>query len=140
MMLCNGFICLEQWYLESFYRDKLQQGVWGKGLLCPLMGPRQSPVGDQVTKFVEAPRIYYSNITYFWLKYTLYMPKSESEVNFSMQLHTSLTHEDPAYLQITCHYVYYLKEMCNSYFCVTPQKSWVNVCLMKILKSTVLKK
>ena len=122
MMLCNGFICLEQWYLESFYRDKLQQGVWGKGLLCPLMGPRQSPVGDQVAKFLEAPRIYYSSITYFWLKYTLYMPKFEFEVNFSVQLHTSLTHEDPAYLQITYHYVYYLKEMCNSYFCVTPQK------------------
>ena len=123
MMLCNGFICLEQWYLESFYRGKLQQEVWGKGLLRPLMGPGQSPVGDQVAKFLGAPRIYYSSITYFWLKYTcLYMPKFKFEVNFSVHLHTSLTHEDPAYLQITYHYVYYLKERCNSYFCVTPLK------------------
>ena len=32
-----------------------------------------------------------------------------------------------------------LKETRNSYFCV-PQKSSVNVCLMKILKSTATKK
>ena len=31
------------------------------------------------------------------------------EVNFSVQLYTFLTRKDPAYLQITYHYVYYLK-------------------------------
>ena len=35
-------------------------------------------------------------------------PKFEFEVSLSMQLCASLTHEDPAYLQITHHYVYFL--------------------------------
>ena len=33
----------------------------------------------------------------------------EFEVNFSVQLYACLTREDSAYLQITYHYVYYLK-------------------------------
>ena len=33
-----------------------------------------------------------------------------------------------------------LKETRNSHFCVTPQKSSINVCLMKLLRSTVTKK
>ena len=35
--------------------------------------------------------------------------KFEFEVNFSIQLHASLTCEDPEYLQTTYHYAYYLK-------------------------------
>ena len=35
------------------------------------------------------------------------LPKYEIEVNFSVQSHASLTCEDPVYLQITYHYVYY---------------------------------
>ena len=34
------------------------------------------------------------------------LPKFQLKVNFSMQLYASLTHKDPAYLQITYHYVY----------------------------------
>ena len=30
-------------------------------------------------------------------------------LNFSVQSYDSLSHEDPAYLQITYHYVYFLK-------------------------------
>ena len=37
------------------------------------------------------------------------LPKFEFEVKFSMKLYTSLTHEDPTYLQITYHYVHYFK-------------------------------
>ena len=38
------------------------------------------------------------------------LPKFEFEVNFSIQLYASLiTREDPVYLQITYHYIYYLK-------------------------------
>ena len=33
-----------------------------------------------------------------------------------------------------------LKKMRNSYFCVTPQNTLVNVCLKKIIKSFVTKK
>ena len=36
------------------------------------------------------------------------MPKFDFEVNFSVQSYASLSHEDPAYLQIT-YYIYYLK-------------------------------
>ena len=36
-------------------------------------------------------------------------PKFKFEVNFSRQLYTSLVCEDLAYLQITYHYIYYLK-------------------------------
>ena len=37
------------------------------------------------------------------------LPKFEFEVNFSVQSYASLTREDPAYLQITYHCVFYLK-------------------------------
>ena len=44
-------------YVEIFLGDRFQQGVLG---------------GDQAEKLQEAPKIYYSEITYFWLKYTLH--------------------------------------------------------------------
>ena len=47
-----------------------------------------------------------TNSTYFFSKVLL---KFEFEVNFSIQLHASLTCEDPEYLQTTYHYAYYLK-------------------------------
>ena len=37
------------------------------------------------------------------------MPKFEFEVNFRVQSYASLTRQDPAYLQITYGYVYYLR-------------------------------
>ena len=37
------------------------------------------------------------------------LPKFKFEVNFSIQPYAPLTCEDPAYLQITYHYVHYLK-------------------------------
>ena len=37
------------------------------------------------------------------------LPKYEFEVNFSVQSYASLPREDPAYLQITYHYLYFLK-------------------------------
>ena len=46
-----------------------------------------------------------TNSTYFFPKI---LPKFDFEVNFSVQSYASLSHEDPAYLQIT-YYIYYLK-------------------------------
>ena len=37
------------------------------------------------------------------------LPKFEYEVDFSVQSYASFTREDPAYLQVTYHYVYYSK-------------------------------
>ena len=37
------------------------------------------------------------------------LPKFKFEVNFSIQSYASLTREEPAYLQISYHYVYYIK-------------------------------
>ena len=47
-----------------------------------------------------------TNSTYFFKKILL---KFECEVNFSVQSSAFSTHENPAYLQITYLYVYYLK-------------------------------
>ena len=47
-----------------------------------------------------------TNSTYFFSKI---FPKFKFEVYFSVQLYASFTSEDPAYLQITYHYVYCLK-------------------------------
>ena len=38
--------------------------LW-KGAVVPPCGPGQSPGGDQAAKLLEAPRIYYSESTYF---------------------------------------------------------------------------
>ena len=47
-----------------------------------------------------------ANSTYFFSKI---LPKFEFEGNFSIPSYSSLTSEDPAYLQATYHYVYYLR-------------------------------
>ena len=50
-------------YLEIFCGDWFQQRVLGEAAI-PLYGSR--------TKLQKAPRIYFFDITYFWLKYTLH--------------------------------------------------------------------
>ena len=45
----------------------------------------------------------------FFFFFSKILPKFEFEVNFSVQLYASLTREDPAYFQITYHYVYELR-------------------------------
>ena len=47
-----------------------------------------------------------TNSMYFFSKI---LSKFEFEVNFSVQSCASLTREDPVYLQIIYHYLYYLK-------------------------------
>ena len=56
-------------YPEIFRGERFLQGVWEGAFL---MGPGQSSGGDQTAKLPEAPRIYYSEITYIFLKYTLH--------------------------------------------------------------------
>ena len=41
--------------------------------------------------------------------FTKILSKFEFKVNFNVQSYASLTYEDSEYLQITYHYVYYLK-------------------------------
>ena len=79
------------------------------------MGPGQSPGGDQAAKFPEAPRIQYSEITYFSLKYAsfvvffqLFFSKIRVRSKFQRTI-TFLTRQDPTYLQTAYHFVYYLK-------------------------------
>ena len=62
------------------------------------------------------------------------LPKYEIEVNFSVQSHASLTCEDPVYLQITYHYVYYWKYT-ELKTCIPASKS-----LIKAEVSTNIKK
>ena len=46
---------------------------------------------------------------FFFFIISKILPKSTFELNFSIQSQASLTHPEPTYLQITFHYVYYLK-------------------------------
>ena len=48
-------------------------------------------------------------IQYIYFFFSKILPKFKFELNFSIQSQASLIRPEPTYLQITFHYVYYLK-------------------------------
>ena len=102
---------------RDFWRDQFQHWVcgWRRVVLW------SSLMENQTTKLAEAPRIWYAEITYFWLKYTLHnttcneansffffskiFPKFEFKENFSTQSCTSLSH---VHIYQT-HFLYFLQ-------------------------------
>ena len=102
-------------YPEIFWGDPFQQRAGGGGCVQgnALEGTRQqssrilqgfSTLKSLLIK-IYPPQLVMKIIQNVFLKI---LPKFEFEVNFSVQSYASLTREDPAYLQITYHYVYYL--------------------------------
>ena len=112
----SGFILVM--FPEIIWRDQFQQWVCGwRGVVL-----WSSLMENQTTKLTEAPRIWYAEITYFWLKYTLHnttcneansfffffskiFPKFEFKENFSTQSSTSLSH---VHIYQT-HFLYFLQ-------------------------------
>ena len=100
-------------YPKCLGGDQFQLGIWGR-VMQPYGSGSKTPGSfkdlvlwnNLLLIKIYPPQLVMELIPHIFFKI---LPKFKFKINFSVQIYFFKTQEDPTYLQITYHYVYYLK-------------------------------